>query len=126
MAASMLPWKSPHRPDASMYGSMPGNGDGISHLLPRPSVYPDGRLGGDGTERPHAADAVPRILRRGRLALALVALQEAGDEQFLRQRRQLDPPRLPVVDQLVRVVEVDHLDDGARLRGVVGDLVVVL
>src|SRR5438105_14990202 len=110
-----------------MYGSIPGNGEGIASFLrtkfTQPTVVPrwrfgwvlidpDRRLGGEGTERPHAADAVPRIPRRRRLALTLVALQEAGDEQFLRQRRQLHPPRLPVLDQLIRIVEVNHLDHG--------------
>ena len=47
-------------------------------------------------ERPHAADAVPRVLRERRLALAFVALQEAGDEELLGQRRQLHAARLAV------------------------------
>ena len=73
-----------------------------------------------------AADAVPGILLVRRLPLPFVALEEAGHEEFLRQRRELDAPGLPVVHDLVLVVEIHDLDDGARLRRVVGDLVAVV
>src|SRR5262249_53323531 len=42
----------------------------------------------EAAERLDAADAVPRVLLAGRLALALVALHEARHEHLLRQRRQ--------------------------------------
>src|SRR6516165_3560698 len=46
----------------------------------------------------------------------LVALQEARHEKLLGQRRQHDAAFLTVVHQLIVVVEVNHLDDGPRLR----------
>ena len=41
-------------------------------------------------------------LRARRLALAFVALQEAGHEEFLRQRRQLHAAGLAVADDACR------------------------
>ena len=52
--------------------------------------------------------------------------RKPGHEELLRQRRQLHAAGLAVLDDLVRVVEVDDLDHRARLRRVVGDLVVVV
>src|SRR6478672_6819817 len=41
---------------------------------------------GESAERPHAADAIPRISLIRRFALALVSLQETRHEEFLRER----------------------------------------
>src|SRR5438477_11881946 len=117
MKVNRLPWKSPHSPDASMYGSMPGNGDGIRDLLA--SILAHGRGGGGLVERADAADAVPRVLLARGLALALVALREPRDEELLRQRRQEHAARAADRHQLVVVLELHHLRDRPRLRRVV-------
>src|SRR6185503_17163856 len=93
-------------------------------LLPTPYslaqslIHAHGRRRREAAIRPDAADAVPRKLLARRLPLPFVALEEAGHEEFLRQRRQLDAAGLAVADQLVRVVEADDLDRRARLRRV--------
>src|SRR4051812_31735591 len=93
-AVMKLRWKSPQI-HPSMYGSIPGNGDGIRHPG---SVHPDRRGRRDLVERPDPADPVPRVLLARRLALALVALGEPRDEELLRQRRQQHPPGLTDLD----------------------------
>src|SRR4030095_1737552 len=80
----------------------------------------------DPAPRLHAAHAVPRILRVRLLALPLVALQEAGDEQLVRQRRQLHAARFAVRHDLHWIVEIDNLGHRPRLRGVIADLVALL
>src|SRR5262245_2847436 len=82
--------------------------------------------GGEAAIRPHAADAVPGVLRVRGLAFTLVALEEAGHEELAGQRGQLDAAGLAITHDLVLVVEVHYLDHGARLRRVVGDFVVVV
>src|SRR5262249_14431225 len=76
------------------------------------SLHPHRRRRRDLVERPHAADAGPRVLLVRRLALALVALGEARHEELLRQRRQQHAPGLAHLDDLVVVLEVYHLGDG--------------
>src|SRR5207248_2375883 len=83
------------------------------------------RSGSEPTIRPDATDAVPREFVVRRLALAFVALQKAGHEELLGERRELHPTRLAVVHDPVLIVEVDDFDDGTGLRGVIGDLVAV-
>src|SRR5262245_42647699 len=89
-------------------------------------IHPNGGCRCEPAVRPDPADSVPRILLARRLALALVALEEAGHEEFLRQGGQLDAAGLAVADDPVRIVEVHHLDGGPGLRRVVGDLVFVV
>src|SRR5262245_20819686 len=92
----------------------------------RASVDPHRRDARDRPPRAHPADAVPRIGGVGRLALALVALEEARHEELAGQRREPDAAGLAVVDDPLRPIGIDDLDHGARLRGVVADLVAVL
>src|SRR5687767_4192726 len=74
---------------------------------------------------PHSADAVPRIRLIWWFAFAFIALEEAGNKRLPGQRRQSDPPCLPVIHNPVGIVDRDYLDHRARLRGVVADLVTV-
>src|SRR5438105_14307635 len=78
------------------------------------SIDPDGGLGRDLVQRPHAANAVPRALVERRLALALVALGEPRHKELLRQRRQEDAAGLADRHPLVVVLEVHHLGDRPR------------
>src|SRR5438874_1589012 len=90
----------------------------------QPSIdpYRSGRR--ERAVRPDAADAIPPELLARRLALPLVALEEAGHEEFLREGRQAHASGPSVLDHLPLIVELDDLDDRARLRRVVRDLVV--
>src|SRR4051794_21490385 len=98
----------------------------LSTLAPaRGSVHANGCRRREAAIRPHSADAVPRVFLVRRLALPLVALEEAGHEEFLCQRRELHAAGLSIFDDPVLVVELDHFDDGAGLRRVVDDLVTV-
>src|SRR3954452_20979417 len=92
-------------PPAFHHGSLPLVMKGAA-TNNRSSVDADrGRLR-EAAERTHAADPVPGEAVAGRFALAFVALEEAGDEELLRQRRQPDATGLSVLDQPRRVVEV--------------------
>src|SRR5678815_5688847 len=76
-------------------------------------------------EGPDVANAVPRIRAPGRFTLALVTLEKTRHEEFLGERRQTRPAGLAVVDDLFRVVGIDHFDHRARRRGVINDRPVV-
>src|SRR5687768_10621144 len=79
------------------------------------------RCFGQFVEGSHAADAVPGVFDERHLAFAFVSLHEAGDEKFLRQRRQLYAAGLAVADDLIVIVEFHHLDRGPRLRCIIAD-----
>src|SRR5205807_831538 len=89
------------------------------------SIHPYRGGRGEAVEGADAADAVPGIAVVGCLALAFIALQEARHEEFLGQCREHHPAALAILHSSVRVVEIDDLDDGAWLRGVIRDLVAV-
>src|SRR2546423_14083623 len=61
------------------------------------SVDSYGRRRGEATIWPDAADAVPGIFFVRRLALAFVALEEAGHEELLGERRELHAAGLSVL-----------------------------
>src|SRR5262245_27339099 len=109
--------------DSRLVYGWPQRSTGMFNMMS--SVDPHRRDRGVRLQGPHAADAVPGIRGVGRLALALVALQEARHEELLGQRREPDPARLPVLDDALGVVRVDDLDHRPRLRRVVADLVAV-
>src|SRR5215207_11029711 len=56
------------------------------------------------------ADAVPGVGVAGRLALGLVAFEEARHEELFGQRRQAHAPRLAVADDARGVLRVHDLD----------------
>src|SRR5215217_3490091 len=58
------------------------------------SVHAHRRRSRDFSERLDAADARPGVLFAGALADAFVTLEEAGDEELLRQRREHHPALL--------------------------------
>src|SRR5688500_7746096 len=72
------------------------------------SVHANRRGRGQAAEGANPADAVPRVRSAGLLTLPLVALEEAGHEKLLRERRQLHAPRLTVLDDSCRIVQIDH------------------
>ena len=76
-------------------------------------------------ERPHVANAIPRIQLARRLALGFVAFEKSRHEELPRQRRQAHAPGLAVVDDPIRLVGIDHFDHRARRRRIVDDGVVV-
>src|SRR4029453_6740410 len=98
-------------------------GGDFRHAL---SIHTDRGGRGKTPEWPPPADAVPRIPFVRWLPFALVALEKSRHEEFLRQRRELHAPRFSVTDDGVRHIEIDDLNDRARLRRVVGDLVIVV
>src|SRR5262245_1919291 len=61
-------------------------------------------------ERSHVAAPVPGIRLARRSADRLIALEEAGDEGFFRQRRQPHPAALAVIDQLLGMRGIDDLE----------------
>ena len=92
----------------------------------RRSIHPDRRRRRDLVERPHAADAVPRVLRRTAASRSPSSRSaKRGTKNSFVSVVSSTRPVWPTGDQLVVVLEVDDLGDGPRLRGVVGDLVVV-
>src|SRR5262249_45999921 len=70
-------------------------------------VHTNGRGRCKTAVRTHAADSVPGVGLVRRLSFTLVALEEPGHEELLRERRELHAPRLTVLDHLVRIVEID-------------------
>src|SRR4051794_20805887 len=89
------------------------------------SVYANSRRLGQSPEWAHAADAIPRKPFAGRLAFSFISLQEAGHEELLRQSGQFRTTGLAIADDQIRVVEINNLDDGPRLRCVVANFVAV-
>src|SRR6185437_1501660 len=76
-------------------------------------------------EWPHAAHAIPGVFFKRWLAFPFVALHEAWDEEFFRQRRELHTACLAVADGLAVIVEFHYFDNGPRLRSVVADFVAI-
>src|SRR5439155_23678760 len=83
-------------------------------------------LGRELAERTNPPPAVPRILVAGLLALAFVSLQTSRNECLTSQSSQSHASGFAVADHQIAIVEFDDLDDGARLRRVISDLVAVL
>src|SRR4051812_27937806 len=88
-------------------------------------VNSHGGAGCELPERTHAADAIPGIALIRRLALAFVAFEESGNKSFAGESRQPYASGFAVADYSIDIVERHDLDHGARLRGVVGDFVVL-
>src|SRR5262245_9038860 len=97
----------------------------IWNMKYRCSIDAYGGLGGELSERTNSAHSIPWIFVVGPLALAFVPFQKAGNESLASQRGQPHAAGLAVIDDHIRVLERDDLDDGARLRRVISDLVAV-
>ena len=74
-----------------------------------------------GAEGADVGDAVPGILIARAAAEGFVALEEAGHEEFLGEGGQLDAAPGVVLDGIFGFFGVHDAEDGAGLRGVVGD-----
>src|SRR5437867_2350457 len=90
------------------------------------SVHPNGCGCRERAIRTDAADAIPRVALIRRLPFAFITLEKSRHEEFFGQCSDLHAAGLAVFHKLIGVVEIHDLNDGARLRRVVGDFVIVV
>lgn len=88
---------------------------------PYPSIhaFDDGFF--HGSEGADVGDAVPGVLTARAAAHGFITLQEAGHEEFFGEGGEFHAAPGVVIDDLGGVFGIDDAEDGAGLRGVVGD-----
>jgi hypothetical protein len=77
-------------------------------------------------ERSNSTDTIPRILREWLLAFTFISFEEPRNKELFGHRVELGSARLSKANDLLMVIEVDNLNDRARLWRIVGDCVIIM